>query len=241
VSPVIEVKHLSRTYGEGESIVHALRDVSLTVERGEFVAIMGSSGSGKSTLMNMIGLLDVPSSGTYLLDGVDASNLDDDEQAEIRNAKIGFVFQQFNLIRRTPAVRQVELPLIYAGVRGRKRRARALDALAAVGLADRADHLPSQLSGGQQQRVAIARAIVTEPALVLADEPTGALDTKSTGDVMDILTDLHRSGRTIVVITHEDEVATYASRVVTVRDGLILADRRQLPRGARGDETGAAA
>jgi putative ABC transport system ATP-binding protein len=223
---VIAVHELTKTYGEGDATVHALGGVSLVIEAGDYVAIMGSSGSGKSTLMNMIGCLDVPTSGTYLLDGTDVGSLSESRLADIRNQKIGFVFQSFNLLRRTSAARNVELPLVYAGVGPLERRRRAQAALASVGLADRTGHQPSQLSGGQQQRVAVARAIVTSPALILADEPTGALDSRSTADVLDIFDRLNAEGRTLVVITHEDEVAHHAKRVVTLVDGRITSDVR---------------
>jgi len=224
--PVIVLDRVGKTYGQGEATVHAVGSVSLTVERGDFVAIMGASGSGKSTLMNLIGCLDEPSHGHYRLDGVDVHTLDDRQLATIRNRKIGFIFQSFNLIPRTRAIDNVALPLSYARVRARKRQERAIAALDAVGLADRMTHLPSELSGGQQQRVAIARAIVTEPVLLLADEPTGALDSRSTEDVLALFAKLNATGRTIVVITHEDEVARHARRVVRMRDGDIVSDER---------------
>ncbi|WP_412540693.1 ABC transporter ATP-binding protein [Longispora sp. K20-0274] len=220
--PVIQVKNLTKVYGSGEAAVHALRGVSLTVERGDYVAIMGSSGSGKSTLMHVLGCLDTPTSGSYHLDGIDVAELDDDSQALVRNQRIGFVFQAFNLIPRTTALAQVELPLTYAKVPRRQRRERALAALEIVGLSDRLDHLPNELSGGQQQRVAIARALVTEPALLLADEPTGNLDSHSTEDVLDVLDGLNKKGVTIALITHEDHVAERAHRVIRLRDGEIL-------------------
>jgi putative ABC transport system ATP-binding protein len=222
--PVLDVRNLVKVYGEGEAEVRALRGVSLTVERGDYVAIMGSSGSGKSTLMNILGCLDIPTTGRYLLDGVDVSRLDDRQLALVRNRRIGFVFQAFNLIPRTTAVANVELPLAYAGMKGPERRRRALAALATVGLADRADHEPNQLSGGQQQRVAVARALVTAPALVLADEPTGNLDTRSTADVLAVLDRLNHSGRTIVLITHEDDVAAHAKRLIRLVDGQVVHD-----------------
>jgi putative ABC transport system ATP-binding protein len=223
-NPVLEVRDVTKVYGEGETAVHALRGVSLTVDRGEYVAIMGSSGSGKSTLMNILGCLDTPTTGTYLLDGVDVSQLSDRQLALVRNRRIGFVFQAFNLIARTTALANVELPLAYAGLKVKERRARARAALAMVGLADRADHEPNQLSGGQQQRVAVARALVTAPALVLADEPTGNLDTQSTADVLVVLDRLNRSGRTIVLITHEADVAKHARRLIRLVDGHIVED-----------------
>ena len=223
--PVIQVDHVVKTYELGEIEVHALQGVSLRIERGDFVAIMGASGSGKSTLMNILGCLDLPTSGRYLLDGVDVRLHDDEDLAIIRNRKIGFIFQSFNLIPRTSALANVELPMIYAGVRKADRRHRAEAALARVGLADRADHMPSELSGGQQQRVAVARAIVTNPPLILADEPTGNLDTHSTHDVLEVFDQLNREGRTVVLITHEPDVAGHARRVITLRDGQVIEDR----------------
>jgi putative ABC transport system ATP-binding protein len=225
--PVIVLRRATKVYGHGDARVQALRGVSLVVERGDYVAVMGASGSGKSTLMNIIGCLDVASAGRYLLDGVDVSQLDDCELAEIRNRKIGFVFQSFNLIPRTTALANVELPLVYADVKRTERRRRALQALEAIGLADRLTHQPSQLSGGQQQRVAIARAVVTNPAIILADEPTGALDTVSSAEVLAIFDRLNAEGRTVVVITHEDEVARHAKRVLRLRDGVVIEDVRR--------------
>jgi putative ABC transport system ATP-binding protein len=213
----------------GNVQVQALRGVSLRVDEGEFVAIMGASGSGKSTLMNIIGCLDLPTAGRYLLDGVDVRQLNENQLAVIRNRKIGFVFQSFNLIPRSTAIHNVEMPLIYAGF-SNGRRQRALAALEAVGLADRARHQPSELSGGQQQRVAIARALVTEPAILLADEPTGNLDSESSVEIMRLLVDLNDQGRTVVLITHENEIAAFAKRVVRLKDGLVLEDRMQDPR-----------
>ncbi|MDQ7905336.1 ABC transporter ATP-binding protein [Phytohabitans sp. ZYX-F-186] len=224
---VLDVRGVTKVYGEGAAIVHALRGVSLTVQRGEYVAIMGSSGSGKSTLMNILGCLDIPSAGRYLLDGVDVSRLNDRQLALVRNRRIGFVFQSFNLIPRTSALANVELPLAYAGVKSAERRRRARVALDMVGLAERADHDPNQLSGGQQQRVAVARALVTEPALLLADEPTGNLDSRSTEDILGILDDLHAAGRTILLITHEVDVAARASRLIRLFDGQIASDVQQ--------------
>jgi putative ABC transport system ATP-binding protein len=225
--PVLEVRDLRKTYGQGEATVHALAGVSLTVHRGDYVAVMGSSGSGKSTLMNILGALDVPTHGTYLLDGVDVGELADRQLALARNRLIGFVFQAFNLIPRMSAVANVELPLAYAGIKPGERRRRALAALDVVGLADRARHEPSRLSGGQQQRVAVARALVTEPALLLADEPTGNLDSRSTADVLAVFDRLSATGRTIVIITHEDEVAARAKRLVRLVDGRVVQDTRQ--------------
>jgi putative ABC transport system ATP-binding protein len=224
--PVIELRDVSKLYGSGDTVVRAVDRVDLLVERGEYVAVMGASGSGKSTLMNIIGCLDVATSGNYLLDGVDVRRLDDHRLAAIRNRKIGFVFQSFNLIPRTTALSNVELPLAYAGLRTAERRRRARAALARVGLADREHHRPSQLSGGQQQRVAIARAIATEPVLLLADEPTGALDSHSTDEVLAQFDALNRAGRTVVVITHEEDVAKHARRVLRMFDGRIVADER---------------
>jgi putative ABC transport system ATP-binding protein len=224
--PVLDVQKVRKIYGQGETEVQALRGVSLTVERGDYVAIMGSSGSGKSTLMNILGCLDIPTTGKYLLDGVDVSRLNDRQLALVRNRRIGFVFQAFNLIARTSALANVELPLAYAGVRSAERRRRANLALSMVGLADRAGHEPNQLSGGQQQRVAVARALVTAPALVLADEPTGNLDSQSTNDVLAVFDRLSASGRTIVLITHEPDVAERASRLIRLVDGHIVQDER---------------
>ncbi|MEY9870614.1 putative ABC transport system ATP-binding protein [Streptacidiphilus sp. MAP12-33] len=237
--PVITVQRLVKSYGTGEATVHALAGplngqgepmgVDLSIHQGDFVAIMGSSGSGKSTLMNILGCLDAPTAGRYLLDGLDVGGLDEHQLSLVRNRKIGFIFQSFNLIPRTTAVAQVELPLAYAGVKPAERRRRALAALSMVGLADRADHRPNELSGGQQQRVAVARALVTSPAMLLADEPTGNLDTRSTDDVLAIVDRLNAAGRTVVVITHEDEVARHAKRVVRLVDGRVDSDVRQAP------------
>jgi len=227
--PVVELRGVTKTYGSGDTVVHAVAGIDLVVERGDYVAVMGASGSGKSTLMNIIGCLDVPSRGRYLLDGVDTRRLDENRQSLIRNRKIGFVFQSFNLIARTSALSNVELPMAYGGIRPRERRARALAALERVGLGDRVGHVPSQLSGGQQQRVAIARAIVTDPVLLLADEPTGALDSHSTEEVLALFDDLNVVGRTLVVITHEEEVAAHAKRVLRMFDGRISSDERRAP------------
>jgi putative ABC transport system ATP-binding protein len=222
--PVIELDDVRKTYDAGGVRVEAVRGVTLVIERGEYVAVMGPSGSGKSTLMHILGALDVPTAGTYRLAGVDVSRLDERELAEVRNRRIGFVFQQFHLMSSMPAWRNVEMPLTYAGVGRRLRRERAADALARVGLGDRAGHRPTQLSGGQQQRVAVARALVTDPDIVLADEPTGNLDSASTADVLGLLDEVHAAGRTVVVITHEPDVAASADRVVRLRDGVVVDD-----------------
>jgi putative ABC transport system ATP-binding protein len=227
MTPVLELTDVTKVYGEGDAEVRALDGVSLTVESGDYVAIMGASGSGKSTLMNIIGALDTVTDGTYRLDGIDVASLNDDALSIVRNRKVGFVFQSFNLIPRTTAIANVELPLMYRGVRRGERKRRAQAALTSVGLIDRMDHRPNELSGGQQQRVAFARALVTEPALLLADEPTGNLDSRSTKDVLALLDGIHELGRTIVLITHEDEVAAHAKRVITLMDGRVTEDRRQ--------------
>jgi putative ABC transport system ATP-binding protein len=226
--PVIRVQKVSKTFELGQIRVRALREVSLHIEHGDFVAIMGSSGSGKSTLMNILGCLDIPTSGGYEIDGVDVSEMDEDDLSDLRNRKIGFVFQSFNLVARTSALVNVELPLAYAGLRGAMRRKRAEHALASVGMAHRMHHQPSELSGGQQQRVAVARAIVTNPSLILADEPTGNLDSHSTEDVLRIFARLNEEGRTVVLITHEPDVAEQSKRVIRLGDGEILEDRRTL-------------
>ncbi|MGH2879477.1 MAG: ABC transporter ATP-binding protein [Solirubrobacteraceae bacterium] len=223
-APVIQVRGVSKVFELGAIRVQALREVSLRIDTGDFVAIMGSSGSGKSTLMNILGCLDAPTAGRYLIDGVDVAHMDQDDLADLRNRKIGFVFQSFNLVARTTAVANVELPLAYAGLSRPERRRRAEAALESVGVSDRLAHMPSELSGGQQQRVAVARAIVTNPSLILADEPTGNLDSHSTEDVLDIFSELHEGGRTVVVITHEPDVAARAERVIHLSDGEIVRD-----------------
>jgi putative ABC transport system ATP-binding protein len=227
-SLVIEIRDLTKVYHMGEVEVRALKGIDLQVDRGEFAAIMGPSGSGKSTLMNIVGCLDRPTSGLYLLDGIDVSRLDRDQRAEIRNAKIGFVFQSFNLLPRTRAIENVELPLLYSdlGLSALERARRARESLARVGLAGREDHYPSQLSGGQQQRVAIARALVTDPAILLADEPTGNLDSRTSEEIIGIFQELNDAGKTVVLITHEPDIAAHAKRVVHVRDGRIGRDER---------------
>ncbi len=224
--PVIDVRRVTKIFELGQIRVRALREVTLRIERGDLVAIMGSSGSGKSTLMNILGCLDAPTSGRYLIDGVDVRQMDEDDLADLRNRKIGFVFQSFNLVARTSALANVELPLAYAGLRGAERRRRAERALRSVGMGHRLDHQPSELSGGQQQRVAVARAIVTNPSLILADEPTGNLDSHSTEEVLRIFARLNEEGRTVVLITHEPDVAEQSKRVIRLSDGEVVEDSR---------------
>ncbi len=226
--PAIFVEKVSKTFELGQIKVRALREVSLQIARGDFVAIMGSSGSGKSTLMNILGCLDLPTGGRYLIDGTDVRDMDEDDLADLRNRKIGFVFQSFNLVARTSALANVELPLAYAGVDRQTRRERAKQALAAVGMAKRLHHQPSELSGGQQQRVAVARALVTNPTLILADEPTGNLDSRSTEEVLRIFAHLNEERRTVVLITHEPDVAEQAKRVIHLSDGRVIEDRRSV-------------
>lgn len=222
---LIEVKHAIKTYATGDSSFNALNDVSLSIEKGEFVAIMGASGSGKSTFMNMLGTLDKPNSGSYLLDGVDVLNLDSDSLSEIRNKKLGFVFQGFNLISRTSALENVELPMIYKGVDEQTRIIKAKEALKIVGLENREDHMPNQMSGGQQQRVAIARAIVNDAPIILADEPTGNLDTKTSIEIMNFFCELNeKHKKTIVLVTHEPDIAEFCKRIVRFKDGNIISD-----------------
>jgi len=224
---IILTHKLTRAYDMGGEVVRALQGVSLQIRRNEYVAVMGPSGSGKSTLMNLIGCLDTPTAGEYWLNGQKVSDLDDDELARIRNKEIGFVFQTFNLLPRASALHNVELPLIYAGAGARERRARAVRALERVGLGDRMEHRPNELSGGQRQRVAIARALVNEPSILLADEPTGNLDSTTSAEIMAVFRDLHGQGQTIVMVTHEHDIAAHAARVVTLRDGLIASDQLQ--------------
>jgi putative ABC transport system ATP-binding protein len=227
--PLLELRAVERTYVMGDNIVRALRGVDLIINKGESVALMGTSGSGKSTLMNILGCLDQPTKGTYLINGRPANGLSRSELADVRGKMIGFVFQSFNLLSRTSALENVEMPLMYQGVSTRERRKRAMAALHRVGLAGREDHHPSQLSGGQQQRVAIARALITNAPVIMADEPTGNLDSKTSHDVMGILQGLVAEGKTVVLVTHEADIAAYAARVVTLRDGAIIDDRKQVP------------
>jgi putative ABC transport system ATP-binding protein len=229
MTALVEMRGIERTYVMGDNLVHALRGVDLTIEPGSSIAIMGTSGSGKSTMMNIMGCLDQPTRGNYLLNGKDVARLSRTQLADVRGKMIGFVFQSFNLLSRTSALENVEMPLMYQGVPGRERHKRALAALAQVGLGDRADHHPNQLSGGQQQRVAIARALVGEAPIIMADEPTGNLDTKTSYEVMAILQGLVAQGKTVILVTHESDIAAYASRVVTLRDGLIIDDKTQTP------------
>jgi len=230
---LIRIQQLARRYEMGSETVHALRGVSLSIERGEYVSIMGPSGSGKSTLMNLIGCLDTPSSGTYELNGIDVSEMDDNELADVRNREIGFVFQTFNLLPRSTALHNVELPLIYAGVKFEQRREQADEALTHVHLTDRKYHRPNELSGGQRQRVAIARALVTKPSIILADEPTGNLDSKTGDEILTLFDDLSKKGNTLIVVTHEEEVALRSHRMIRIRDGLIASDEPTPSHAAR--------
>jgi len=228
---LIRFDKISRRYQMGGETIHALREVSLLIERGEYVAIMGPSGSGKSTLMNLIGCLDTPTSGTYELNGTDVSDMDDNQLAEVRNREIGFVFQTFNLLARSSAFHNVELPLIYAGISSAERRQLALEAVANVGLTDRMLHKPNELSGGQRQRVAIARALVNKPAILLADEPTGNLDSRTGEEIMALFAELSKKGNTIILVTHEEDIARHARRILRIRDGLIASDEQQAQAG----------
>ena len=222
--PLIQIHDLTRRYVMGTEVVHALRGVTLTIERGEYIAIMGPSGSGKSTLMNLLGCLDSPTSGYYELNGVNVAHMDDNALAEVRNREIGFVCQSFNLLPRSDSLHIVELPLIYAGIPAHERRAQAIQAMTNVGLGDRMHHKPNELSGGQRQRVAVARALVNDPSIVLADEPTGNLDSRTGEEILGLFETLSRKGNTIIVVTHEEEVAQHARRIIRIRDGLIAAD-----------------
>ena len=233
MSALIDIRDVTKTYEMGaETIVHALAGVSLSIEGGDYVAIMGPSGSGKSTLMNLIGCLDTPTTGSYVLKGREIATMNDDELAQIRNKEIGFIFQTFNLLPRADAVQNVELPLVYSGLARKERKARAEKALDAVGLGTRKHHRPNEMSGGQRQRVAIARALVNDPSILLADEPTGNLDSKTGEEILALMDDLHRGGNTIILVTHEDELAQHASRVVRLRDGKIISDVRNSAVGA---------
>ena len=229
---IIELQNVHKVYDMGAEKVHALNGVDLTIGKGEYVAIMGPSGSGKSTMMNLLGCLDTPSTGSYILNGTAVEKLNDQELAAIRNKEIGFVFQTFNLLARTDALQNVELPLIYAGVSRKERRERAQRALARVGLTDRAHHLPNELSGGQRQRVAIARALVNDPSILLADEPTGNLDTATSTDIMNLFDELHRQGNTVILVTHEADIAAHADRKIVLRDGKVLTDIQEPARAA---------
>ena len=224
MEPLITIKDIGRKYVIGTETIHALKSVSLTIKKGEFVALMGPSGSGKSTLMNILGCLDTPTKGDYILNGINVSHMTDNELAEVRNEEIGFVFQTFNLLPRNTALDNVALPLIYAGVNRDDRRDRAKNALKNVGLADRTDHKPNELSGGQRQRVAVARALINNPSIILADEPTGNLDTKTSIEIMGLVEDIHAKGNTIILVTHEEDIAKHAHRIVRMRDGLIEND-----------------
>lgn len=224
---IIKIRNIIRDFQLGQETVHVLKGIDLDIDKGEYVAIMGPSGSGKSTLMNLIGCLDTPTAGTYILNGKDVSQMSDDELAEIRNKEIGFVFQTFNLLPRTTALDNVALPMVYAGTSKKDRTERAIKVLADVGLSDRMDHRPNQLSGGQRQRVAVGRALVNKPSIILADEPTGNLDSKTGVEIMNLFEDIHKAGNTIIVVTHEEEIASHAQRVIRLRDGMIESDTKK--------------
>jgi putative ABC transport system ATP-binding protein len=226
MSLVIKIRNIIRDFPLGQEIVHVLKGIDLDIEKGDYVALMGPSGSGKSTLMNLLGCLDTPTAGSYELNGTDVSNLTDDELAEIRNKEIGFVFQTFNLLPRTTALENVALPMVYAGVSKAERTKRAEEVLNDVGLGDRMDHRPNQLSGGQRQRVAVGRALVNKPSIILADEPTGNLDSKTSVEIMKLFDDIHAAGNTVILVTHEEEIATHAHRVIRLRDGVVESDVR---------------
>lgn len=226
--PLIKITNIKRNFELGNEIVYVLKGINLEIHKGEYVALMGPSGSGKSTLMNLLGCLDTPTSGTYILNGKDVSQMKDDELAEIRNKEIGFVFQTFNLLPRTTALDNVALPMIYAGYPKPERNKRAVEVLQQVNLADRMDHQPNQLSGGQRQRVAVARALVNKPSIILADEPTGNLDSKTSIEIMNLFNDIHANGNTVILVTHEEEIAAYAHRIIRLRDGIIESDTRKV-------------
>ena len=226
MSSVIKIRSITRDFALGQEVVKVLKGIDLDIEKGEYVALMGPSGSGKSTLMNLLGCLDTPTSGSYMLNGVDVSSMSDDELAEIRNKEIGFVFQTFNLLPRTTALGNVALPMVYAGASKPERTARAEEVLADVGLSDRMDHKPNQLSGGQRQRVAVGRALVNRPSIILADEPTGNLDTKTSLEIMHLFETIHKAGNTVIIITHEEEIAAHTNRIIRLRDGIIESDDR---------------
>ena len=226
--PIIEIKGITRDFPLGNEIVHVLKGIDLNINKGEYVALMGPSGSGKSTLMNLLGCLDTPTSGSYILNGKDVSRMTDDELAGIRNKEIGFVFQTFNLLPRTTALDNVALPMVYAGYKKPERNTRATEVLTQVGLADRMDHRPNQLSGGQRQRVAVARALVNHPSIILADEPTGNLDSKTSVEIMGLFGDIHKQGNTVILVTHEEDIAAHAHRVIRLRDGVIESDNVNL-------------
>ncbi len=232
MEPIIKVRNISRIYKVGLETIYALRSISLDIHKNEYVALMGSSGSGKSTLMNVLGCLDTPSGGEYFLNGIEVAHMNDNELAEIRNKQIGFVFQTFNLLPRSTALENVALPLVYAGLGKEERDAKALKALQDVGLGDRVTHRPNELSGGQRQRVAIARALVTNPSIILADEPTGNLDSKTSAEIMGLLAEIHDKGNTVILVTHEEDIARYAHRIVRLKDGLVESDGENVNRNA---------